>query len=90
MNAVLAMGMPGTTEMLIIFGVVFFLFGGKKIPEFARGIGKGISEFKKGRRELEDALDLSAAPRVYPSNPNNTTNSSSTNKSLGGDQKTNS
>ena len=36
-------------EMLIIFLAILLLFGGKKIPELMRGLGKGISEFKKGK-----------------------------------------
>ena len=38
-------------EMLIIFLAILLLFGGKKIPELMRGLGKGISEFKKGKNE---------------------------------------
>ena len=36
-------------EMLIIFLAILLLFGGKKIPELMRGLGKGIGEFKKGK-----------------------------------------
>lgn len=42
--------MPGMSEMLLIGAVVLLLFGGKKIPELMKGMGKGISEFKKGMR----------------------------------------
>jgi len=38
--------MPGGIELAIIVGVVILLFGGKKIPELAKGIGKGIKDFK--------------------------------------------
>jgi sec-independent protein translocase protein TatA len=41
-------------EMLVIFLAILLLFGGKKIPELMRGLGKGISEFKKGKNESED------------------------------------
>ena len=40
-------------EMLIIFFAIVLLFGGKKIPELMRGLGKGISEFKKGKNEID-------------------------------------
>ena len=40
-------------EMLVIFLAILLLFGGKKIPELMRGLGKGISEFKKGKNESE-------------------------------------
>ena len=46
----------GFGELMIIIVVVVVLFGAKKIPELARGLGKGISEFKKGLREVEDEI----------------------------------
>ena len=39
----------GAPEILIILAVVLLLFGGKKIPELMRGLGKGIKEFKEGK-----------------------------------------
>jgi sec-independent protein translocase protein TatA len=45
------MGPIGIQELLIIGGIVVLLFGAKKIPELASGIGKGIKEFKKATRE---------------------------------------
>ena len=41
-------------EMLVIFLAILLLFGGKKIPELMRGLGKGIREFKKGKNESEE------------------------------------
>lgn len=41
----------GGTEWLIIALVILLLFGGKKIPELMRGLGKGVKEFKKGSKE---------------------------------------
>jgi sec-independent protein translocase protein TatA len=38
----------GITELLVILGIVILLFGAKRIPELARGLGKGVNEFKKG------------------------------------------
>ena len=40
------MGMPSGTELLLIFGIIVLLFGAKKIPELAKGVGKGIKNFK--------------------------------------------
>ncbi|QFR48489.1 twin-arginine translocase TatA/TatE family subunit [Sulfurimonas lithotrophica] len=40
------MGMPSGTELLIIFGIIVLLFGAKKIPDLAKGLGKGIKNFK--------------------------------------------
>ena len=44
----------GTTELLLIAALALLLFGGKKLPELMRGLGKGVSEFKKGVREVTD------------------------------------
>jgi len=49
------MGMPGGTELLIIFGIVVLLFGAKKIPELAKGFGKGIKNFKAEMKEVDEA-----------------------------------
>ena len=42
----------GGTEIALLLGVVVLLFGGKKIPELMKGLGKGISEFKKAKDEV--------------------------------------
>lgn len=44
----------GGTEWLLIALVILLLFGGKKIPELMRGLGKGLGEFKKGKDEGND------------------------------------
>ena len=49
--------MPGGGEWLIILLVVVFLFGGKKIPELMRGIGKGVREFNAAKANLQDEFD---------------------------------
>jgi sec-independent protein translocase protein TatA len=46
--------MPGGTEIIVILVVVVLLFGGKKIPELMRGLGKGIKEFKNATSEVEE------------------------------------
>ena len=49
----------GSVELLIIFLVILLLFGAKRLPELARGLGKGINEFKDavetGKKEILDA-----------------------------------
>lgn len=47
------MGMPSGVELFIIVAVVVLLFGGKKIPELAKGLGKGIKDFKGALKEDE-------------------------------------
>jgi len=50
------MGKLGVTEILLILAVVLIFFGGKKIPELMKGMGKGIKEFKDGMKgEDEDS-----------------------------------
>lgn len=53
------MGSIGMPELIIIFLVVLLLFGSKRLPELAKGLGKGMREFKKATRELRDELDIS-------------------------------
>ena len=48
------MGNLGVPELLIILLVILVLFGAKKIPDLAKGIGQGIKEFKKGIKDNED------------------------------------
>jgi sec-independent protein translocase protein TatA len=49
----------GTPELVIILGIAFLVFGGKKLPEIGAGLGKAISSFKRGLDDVEDAgLDL--------------------------------
>lgn len=47
--------MPGPTELWVILIIVLILFGGSKIPEIMKGLGKGIKEFKKAKNEIADA-----------------------------------
>jgi sec-independent protein translocase protein TatA len=48
------MGNIGTTELILIILVILVFFGSKKIPELAQGLGKGIREFKKATREIQE------------------------------------
>lgn len=47
----------GPQELMIVFLIVLLLFGGKKIPEVARGLGKGMREFKKGVKDIKEDID---------------------------------
>jgi len=47
------MGMPSGMELAIILGIVILLFGGKKIPELAKGLGQGIKNFKNSVKDDE-------------------------------------
>jgi sec-independent protein translocase protein TatA len=48
------MGMPGGMELFVLVAVVVLLFGGKKIPELASGLGKGIKNFKKAIKDDDE------------------------------------
>ena len=50
------MGPIGMPEMIMIFVVILLLFGAKKLPELARGIGKSMGEFKKAREDFEKEI----------------------------------
>tara|TARA_B100000401_G_C52647711_1_gene643895 strand:+ start:368 stop:556 length:189 start_codon:yes stop_codon:yes gene_type:complete len=49
--------MFGAGEWVWIVLVVIVLFGGKKIPELARGLGRGINEFKRAKNQIKDEID---------------------------------
>ncbi len=55
-NPILAFGPLGGPEIALIFLVMLLLFGAKKLPELARGIGKSVGEFRKAREEFEDEI----------------------------------
>jgi sec-independent protein translocase protein TatA len=55
-------GLPAGSEWIIILVVVLLLFGGKKIPELMKGIGKGIRGFKDGMKEIEQDIKSDDEP----------------------------
>ncbi|HNP18143.1 MAG TPA: twin-arginine translocase TatA/TatE family subunit [Fulvivirga sp.] len=57
MNSIFAIGMPGGWEWIIIILVVLIFFGAKKIPELARGLGRGIREFKDATKEIKKDIE---------------------------------
>lgn len=57
MNTVFLLGMPGGGEILIIAAIVLLLFGGKKIPELMKGLGKGIREFNSAKANIKEELE---------------------------------
>jgi sec-independent protein translocase protein TatA len=52
----LFIGSLGTMEIILIAFVVLLLFGGKKLPDLMRGVGKGIKQFKNGVKGIEDDI----------------------------------
>lgn len=72
MNPLFAVFGLGGTELMVVLAIVLILFGAKKIPEFAKGLGSGIKEFRKASREVQDELeragrDLDEPPPPRPS-----------------------
>ncbi|HCR49787.1 MAG TPA: twin-arginine translocase TatA/TatE family subunit [Rhodothermales bacterium] len=76
------MGNIGSTEIIVIALVIFIFFGAKRLPEIARGLGKGIGEFKKATRDIQNELNVQAddyqyqqqqsynqAPQIQPPQP---------------------
>ncbi len=57
MHALLGFAMPGGMELVLIVLVVLIFFGAKKIPELARGLGKGIREFKDATKEVKKEIE---------------------------------
>jgi len=72
MNAMFAiLGLSGT-ELIIVLVAILVLFGAKRIPEFAKGLGKGINEFKKASREVTDSMENESAAAAAKTPPANT------------------
>ena len=53
----LLVGSLGTWEIILIVFVILLLFGGKKIPELMKGLGKGVRSFKEGLKDVEKEID---------------------------------
>ena len=60
MTPLFAFGMPGAPEWILILLLVLVLFGAKKLPELARGLGQSMNEFRKAREEFESEIHKSA------------------------------
>jgi len=54
------LGMLGTNEIIIILVIVFLMFGGKKIPELMRGLGRGVREFNDAKTNVKKEIEESA------------------------------
>ena len=70
MNTILAVFGMGGGEIVLIFAVILLLFGAKKLPELARGLGKGINEFKRASNDVTEefhrAADESSTKKLPP------------------------
>jgi len=58
----------GPTELVIIFLIILLVFGAKRIPEIAQGLGKGIMEFKRAARDITDEFDTNKTTQTSSHN----------------------
>ena len=56
-NSILLFSMPGGGELILIIVVVLLMFGGKKIPELMRGIGRGMREFNDAKNNVKSEIE---------------------------------
>ena len=57
---------PSHWEIIVIFLVILLLFGARRIPEMAQGLGKGIREFRKAVKDVQSEVDVSATDGTTP------------------------
>jgi sec-independent protein translocase protein TatA len=72
MNPLFALGMPGMQELLLILVIVLVLFGAKRLPELARGLGQSMNEFRKAKDEFQSELHRATeepAPKTADAKP---------------------
>ncbi|HUT23854.1 MAG TPA: twin-arginine translocase TatA/TatE family subunit [Sumerlaeia bacterium] len=50
-------GMPGGWEIVILFAIILIIFGPKRLPELSRAIGRSITDFKRGMRDIKEDID---------------------------------
>lgn len=53
-------GRIGSSELLLVFGIVLVIFGPRKLPEIGRSLGKGLQEFRQATREMKQTIDMAA------------------------------
>jgi sec-independent protein translocase protein TatA len=73
----LLMGMPNAGELIITLLIIIVLFGGKKIPELAKGLGKGIREFNEAKDGIKTEIESGMKEKEKIQAPNNTNTTSS-------------
>jgi TatA/E family protein of Tat protein translocase len=60
------LGGLGTGEILLIFLIILLVFGARRIPEIAQGLGRGMREFRKAVRDVREEIDVNAPPTTPP------------------------
>ncbi|MCD6013902.1 MAG: twin-arginine translocation protein TatA/E family subunit [Flavipsychrobacter sp.] len=75
-SPVMLFGMPNAGELMILLLIIVVLFGGKKIPELARGLGKGIREFNEAKDGIKSEIENGIKDKDKIQSGNNTPNNS--------------
>lgn len=73
MSPLFAFSMPGMPEILVILLIVLILFGAKKLPELARGLGQSLNEFRKAKDEFDREITKTAHELEVKEAPNKET-----------------
>lgn len=68
-NQLLMISMPGGSEWILIIMVVLLLFGGRKIPELMRGLGRGIREFNDAKNNVKDEIEQGIKEKEKTTSP---------------------
>lgn len=71
LDSILLLFNLGTGEIIVIVLVILLLFGGKKIPELMKGVGKGVKSFKQGLNEVEDEIKKASDDDTKGKSPSN-------------------
>ncbi len=71
MNVIMLISMPGGGEMVLLLLAILLLFGGKKIPELMRGVGKGIREFNSAKASVKDEIEAGMKEEPKKEEPKN-------------------
>jgi sec-independent protein translocase protein TatA len=69
LNTVFLLSLPGGSEWILIVLAVLLLFGGRKIPEFMRGLGRGIREFNDAKSNVKEEIEKGIAEKEKQVNP---------------------
>lgn len=70
-NSQMLMGMPNSGELMILLIIIVVLFGGKKIPELAKGLGKGIREFNDAKDGIKNEIESGLKEKDKTTSSNN-------------------
>ena len=73
LNSIFLLSMPGGSEWILIIIVVLLMFGGKKIPELMRGVGRGMREFNDAKNNVKNEIEEGMKEKETANSANKTT-----------------